>query len=175
MSAALSQSWYVIVMPFPPQPRVAVRIYIYIMCPLSPHIVIMRQGRGSEAFFADRQRSLFIPGCVQGAIIYLINWSVCLSVSVCVTFVFFPYCESCTRPISTNPGSMEASKYELTWDMFRRALSRGGGGRWAAVDFVVCFGSGVFFLFCVVLFFSFLRTHTACCKYEAALPRLPIY
>ena len=30
-----------------------------------------------------------------------------MSVSVCVTFVVFTDCESCTRPISTNPGSME--------------------------------------------------------------------
>ena len=37
-----------------------------------------------------------------------------MSVSVCVTFVFFTDCESCTRPISTNPGSMEAGEYGLT-------------------------------------------------------------
>ena len=34
--------------------------------------------------------------------------------SVCVTFVVFTDCESCTRPISTNPGSMEAGEYGLT-------------------------------------------------------------
>ena len=40
---------------------------------------------------------------------------VCLSVCLCVTFVVFNTdCESCTRPISTNPGSMEAGEYELT-------------------------------------------------------------
>ena len=33
---------------------------------------------------------------------------------VCVTFVVFTDCESCTRPISTNPGSMEAGEYGLT-------------------------------------------------------------
>ena len=37
---------------------------------------------------------------------------------MCVTFVVFTDCESCTRPISTNPGSMEAGEYELTWDVF---------------------------------------------------------
>ena len=41
---------------------------------------------------------------------YLINLSVC----VCVTSVVFTGCESCTRPISTNPGSMEAGEYGLT-------------------------------------------------------------
>ena len=55
-------------------------------------------------FFAFRQKSLFIPGCAQGAIIQLVS----VSVSVCVTFVVFTDCESCTMPISTNPESMEA-------------------------------------------------------------------
>ena len=45
---------------------------------------------------------------------YLIRLSVCESVSVCATFVGFADCESCTRPSSTNPGSMEAGEYELT-------------------------------------------------------------
>ena len=46
----------------------------------------------------------------------LISLSVCLCVCqcVCVTFVVFTDCESCTRPISTNPGSMEAGEYGLT-------------------------------------------------------------
>ena len=44
----------------------------------------------------------------------LFHLSVCLCVRVCVTFVVFTDCESCTRPISTNPGSMEADEYELT-------------------------------------------------------------
>ena len=48
-------------------------------------------------FSAFRQKSLFIPGCVQGYSAQL----VCLSVYV--TFVVFTDCESCTRPISTNP------------------------------------------------------------------------
>ena len=41
---------------------------------------------------------------------YLISLSVC----VCVTFVVFTDCESCERPISTNPGSMEAGEHGLT-------------------------------------------------------------
>ena len=32
---------------------------------------------------------------------------------VCVTIVVFTDCESCTRPISTNSGSMEAGEYGL--------------------------------------------------------------
>ena len=63
-------------------------------------------------FFAFRQKSLFIPGCVQGAISSSVCVSVCLC--VCVTDVVLTDCESCTRPISTNPGSMEAGEYGLT-------------------------------------------------------------
>ena len=44
------------------------------------------------------------------------NLSVRLSVCqcVCVTFVVFTDCENYTRPIFTNPGSMEAGEYGLT-------------------------------------------------------------
>ena len=64
---------------------------------------------------AYRQKSLFIPGCVQGVIILLVCLSVCLSVCVCVTFVVLTDCESCASPISTNPGSMEkAGVFGLT-------------------------------------------------------------
>ena len=34
------------------------------------------------------------------------------------------------------------------------------------------FGGADFFVFFLLFF---VRTHTACCKYEAALPHLPIY
>ena len=89
--------------------------------------LVMRQGRGSEeteaVFCLQGQKSLFIPGCVQGAIIKY----VCLPVSVCVyvlTFVVFTDCESCTRPISTNPEPTEAGEYGLVaWDVFRRTPS----------------------------------------------------
>ena len=33
---------------------------------------------------------------------------------MCVTFVVLIDCESCTKPIYTNPGSMEAGEYGLT-------------------------------------------------------------
>ena len=62
------------------------------------------------------------------------------------------------------------------WDVFRRAPSRVGRGRRAAVDFVVCFGWGGFlFLFFRLYFVVFPRTHTAYCKYEATLPHVPLY
>ena len=37
-----------------------------------------------------------------------------MSVGVSVTFVASADCEDCTRPISTNPGSMEAREYRPT-------------------------------------------------------------
>ena len=54
-------------------------------------------------------------------------------------------CESSTRPISKNPGSMEAGEYGLTRRTFFRAPSRVGRGRWAYVGFTVCFRWGDFF------------------------------
>ena len=47
-----------------------------------------------------------------------------MCVRVCdIEFVVFTDCESCTRPISTNPVSMEAGEYGLTrgtWFFARR-------------------------------------------------------
>ena len=45
---------------------------------------------------------------------YLITGSLSVCLFVCVTFVVFTDCESCTRLISANPGSMEAGEYRLT-------------------------------------------------------------
>ena len=58
-------------------------------------------------------------------------------------------------------------------DVFRRPPFRGDRDRRAAVDFVVCFGCGG--ISCFFFSFFFLRTHTACCKYEGGLPHLPLY
>ena len=90
-----------------------------------------------------------------------------MSVSACVTFVVFTDCESCTRPISTNPGFMEAGEYGLTrvtcflacrleLDAFA-GLLRLSWCILGGVDFFVFFFSDFFFL----------RTHMAYCKYEA--------
>ena len=45
---------------------------------------------------------------------YVISVSLRLSFCECVTFVVFTDFESCTRPTSTNPESMEAGEYGLT-------------------------------------------------------------
>ena len=60
-------------------------------------------------FFAFRAKKPLHTGVRTGCH-YLISLSVC----VCATFVGFTDCESCTRPISTNPGSMKAGEYGLT-------------------------------------------------------------
>ena len=77
----------------------------------------MRQGQGSqatEAVFSFRQKSLFIPAGMRTGCHYLTSLSVCVCKCLCVTFVVFTDCESCTRPISTNPVPMEAGEYGLT-------------------------------------------------------------
>ena len=56
-------------------------------------------------FFAFRQKAFSYRGVYR---VPLFNLSVCVSVSLYVTFVVFTDRESCSRPISTDPGSMEA-------------------------------------------------------------------
>ena len=91
-----------------------------------------------------------------------------MCLSVCVTFVVFTDCESCTRPISTNPGSMEAGECGLTrgtrFAARRLELVAVAGRLW--ISWCVL-GGADFFVFFFRFFFFFLRTHTACCKYEA--------
>ena len=92
--------------------------------------------------------------------------SLSVSVSVCVTFVVFTYCESCTTPISTNPGSMEAGEYCLTrvtcFLACRLELDAVAGLVW--VSWCVLGGGSGFFCVCVCFFFrffSFERTRPA--------------
>ena len=98
---------------------------------------------------------------------YLISLSV--SVSLCVTFVVFTDCESCTRPISTNPRSMDAGQHGLTpvtcFLACRLELDAVAGLLW--ISWCVLGGGADFSVFFFFDFF-FLRTHTACGKHEAA-------
>ena len=74
---------------------------------------------------------------------------------------FFTDCESWTSPISTNPGSTQVGEYLVwtnAWDAFRRAPSRDGRGRRAAVDIVVRFGVRRIFSSFFFRFFFFVRT-----------------
>ena len=105
---------------------------------------------------------------------YLISLSVCLCLCVLsVTFVVVADCESGMRPISTNPGSMEAGECGLTLGMCfvarRLEVVAVAGLPWISWCVLGAAGFRVFF------FRFFLRTHTACCKYEAALPHLLPY
>ena len=118
----------------------------------------MRQGRGSEATedvfcIQDKKASLY-RGAYRVPLFNLslclsCNLSVCVSISVCVTFVDFTDCESCTRPISTNPGCMEAGQYGFTrvtcFLACRLELDAVAGLLWLSrcvlggVDFLPCF------------------------------------
>ena len=75
---------------------------------------------------------------------------------MCVTFVVFTDCESCTRPISTNLGSMEAGEYGLMrvtcFLACRLELDAVAGLLWISwcvldggADFFVFFFSSIFF------------------------------
>ena len=85
-----------------------------------------------------------------------------MSVSVCVTFVVFTDCESCTRPISTNPGSMEAGEYGLTRGMCFVARRLEGVAVPGLLWISGCVLGGADF-FCVFsrFFFFFERTRPA--------------
>ena len=95
--------------------------------------------------------------------------------SLCVTFVVFTDYESCMRPISANPRSMKAGEHGQTrgtW-FFARCLEVVAVAGLMWVSWCVLGGTD----FSSLIFFKFflLRTHTACRKYEATLPHLPLY
>ena len=86
-----------------------------------PHLVIVFRAPNAYNEARPRERNdrgLFLR-LGQKASSYRGAYRVChdlvgLSVCVCVTFVVFIDRESCTRTISTSPGSMEAGEYGLT-------------------------------------------------------------
>ena len=84
-------------------------------------------------------------------------------ICLCVTFVVFTDCESCTRPISTHPGSMEAEEYGLTRDKCflagRLELDAVAGLLWISCG-VLLVGRD-FSVFCCRFFFFFERTRPA--------------
>ena len=90
-----------------------------------------------------------------------------MCLSVCATFVGITNCESCTRPISTNPGSIKRASVGKR--MGRVSLHVVSRWSWSpgCYGFHGCVFGGADF--CVTFFGRFLhRTHTACCKYEAS-------
>ena len=102
---------------------------------------------------------------------YLISLSVCLSVSVPVSVCMckirrFYGLRELYETEFHKPGIYGSGRvWANVWDVFRRMPSRGGRGRRAAVDFVVCSGWGGFFFnmgMCVFsIFFFFERTWPA--------------
>ena len=79
-----------------------------------------------------------------------------MSVCVCETFVVFADCERCTRPISTNPGSMEAGEFGLTrktcFAARRLELVAVAGRLW--ISWCILGGAGFFVFFLLDFFFS---------------------
>ena len=68
---------------------------------------------------------------------------------------------------------MEAGEYELTRGFVARRLELVAAVGLLWISWCVLGAAGFLWVFFRFLFF--LRTHTACCKYEAALPHLPLY
>ena len=110
-------------------------------------------------FFALWQKSLFIPGCVQGAIIYFVSVRLCICQCVCKIRRFYRLREPYN--VDFHKLGIYANKrvWANAWDVFPRMPSRVGRGRRAAVDFVVCFGWGGFLF--RVLFFRFFFSSNA--------------
>ena len=79
---------------------------------------------------------------------------------MCVTFVVFTDCESCTRPISTSPVSMEAGEYGLTRGtcFFARCLEVVAVAGLLWLSWCVFGGAGFFSLF---IFFRFFFSSNA--------------
>ena len=75
---------------------------------------------------------------------------------VCVTFVVFSDGESCARPISTNPVSMEASDYGLTRGtcIFARHLEVVAVAGLLRLSWCVLGGVDFFVLYFFDIFFS---------------------
>ena len=123
-------------------------------------------------FFAFRAKKPLHTGVRTGC-----HYFICLlfCVRVCNVRRFFLFARAVRGRFPQTRDLWKRHVWSNAWDVFRLEPSRGGRGRRAAVAVVVCFGWGGFFR----VFFSsicfILRTHTACCKYEAALPHLPLY
>ena len=83
-----------------------------------------------------------------------------MCVRACETFVVFTDCESCTRPISTNPGSMEAGEYGLTRGtcFVARRLDVVAVTRLLWISWCVL-GAAFFFRFCFFDFFFSSKAH----------------
>ena len=87
------------------------------------------------------------------------HYLICLSVCLCMCNIRCIYgLRELYETDFHKPGIYGSGRvWANAWEAFRRAPSRDGRGRQAAVDFVVCFGCGGFFRD----FFSFERTRPA--------------
>ena len=93
-----------------------------------------------------------------------------MCVCVCVTFVVFTDCESCTKPIFTNPGSVGAGEHGLVRGTFfvARRLEVVAVAELLWISWCVL-GGAEFFLLCFFPIFTFFFERTR----PAASMRLP--
>lgn len=128
---------------------------VYRKCVRPPCLIYCLSTSGEVFFLPAREKCLFIPMGVQASIPFLFARVVCTCLSA--AFGIVVDCESCTRSISTNAGSMEAGGYGLltsAWDVSSLTPRGGGRGCRSSVVSVVCFGCGGIACF-LFFFFSF--------------------
>ena len=138
--------------------RAAVDIFRGVFCLVGFRFLYFERTRPTAS---TRQPCLmYLSTCtgVRTGCHYLISLSVC----VCVKFVVFTDCDSCTRPISTNSGSMEVGEYGLTrgtyFLAYRLELDAVVGRLWISLCVL---GGTDFFGFFFRFFFLFERTGPA--------------
>ena len=109
-------------------------------------------------FFAFRAKKPLHTGVRTGC-----HYLISLCVYVCVTFAVFTDCESRARPISTNPGSMEAGEHGLTRGtcFFPRRLEVVAVAGLMSISWRVFGGAGFFCVCFFSFFFVFERTRPA--------------
>ena len=97
------------------------------------------------------------------------NKSACLSVCVCATFIVFTDCESCTRPVSTNPRFVEAPSGLTRGTCFVESRLEMVAVAGLLHSWCVLGAAGFFRVFFFSFFFIFERTEPAVSMRPACL------
>ena len=136
-------------------------------------LLVMRQGRGSEATEAVfRQAKEPLHTGVRTGCHYLISLSVCTCVTLNSSFLLIATAVRGRFP-QTRYLWKRTSMGERVGRVFSHVVSRWSRSP-GCCGFRCVFRVGCFFSSSFSDFF-FLGMHTACCKYEAALPHFPLY
>ena len=100
----------------------------------------------------SRQKCLFIPGCVGCHYLF--------SLCMCNIRGFYQLRELYEDNFHKHATYGSGRAWANTWEVFRHTRCRGGRGRRAAVDFVVCFGCGGISCFLGIYIFKFVHVCT---------------